>query len=142
VRCDSPSEWRSSATRWPETIKPCIRITAVGECRFIPTPHDVILKASQRLKNLPFNVDEPNNIRSPATSLEDPSHSLDAPPQDDISDSIQSTVPKPGWGRRARRYVLCPNRFEQSQNLFDHNFGLLNMDIVTRAFGNSMSRVG
>jgi hypothetical protein len=42
--------------------------------------------------NLPFDLDAPNNVRSGATSLEDPSHSLDAPPQDDISASIKSTA--------------------------------------------------
>jgi RNA polymerase sigma factor (TIGR02999 family) len=53
---------------------------------------DVILKEPQRLKNLPFNLDAPNDVRPRATSLEDPSHSLDAPPQDDIPASIKSTV--------------------------------------------------
>jgi hypothetical protein len=57
--------------------------------------NDVILKESQRLKNLPSILGAPNNVRSAATSLEDPSHSLDAPPQDDIPASIKSTVPLP-----------------------------------------------
>jgi hypothetical protein len=40
---------------------------------------NVILKEPRRLKNLPFNLGVPNNVRSQATSTGDSSHSLDAP---------------------------------------------------------------
>jgi hypothetical protein len=41
------------------------------------------------LINIPYNVVAPNVFRPGATSLEDPSHSLDAPPQDDIPASVK-----------------------------------------------------
>jgi N-acetylglucosamine-6-sulfatase len=91
--------------------------TSSGTVDLIERPNYVILKEPQRLKNLPFNVDASNNIRSRATSLEDPSHSLDAPAQDDISARIKSAtcsqLTTPPWSKFRNPLKLFVRRIKR-----------------------------
>jgi hypothetical protein len=70
---------------------------------------------AKRLKNLPFNSSAPNNVGSGTTSTEDPSHSLDAPPQDDIPASIKSTVCTCGLGADHNRECIMCGRYVSNQ---------------------------
>jgi hypothetical protein len=71
-----------------------------GTVDLIGHRNHVILKESQRLKNLPLDLNAPNNIRSRATSREDSSHSLDAPLRMTFRSALDPQSPGPMGVRR------------------------------------------